>query len=162
MPLKVSKPDIYIAVRVQGQNQGTAFLRQSIFQNFTFDALSKYSKDGLICCPSKTILPTPDQYGKHNVCFPFVIIEAKDLGVNNSRIQYCYCQAANASSVALAMLCNLSQHSKESKYWCGESHNIPPVVAFTFVGPAVKLWLAYVADYNCGDDQKKDTHHFVS
>jgi hypothetical protein len=57
---------------------------------------------------------------------------------NDDAIDRCYSQAANAAAAALDIQAQLFNKLKES---C--SLQPPPVVAFTCVGPVVKVWHAY-------------------
>lgn len=53
-------------------------------------------------------------------------------------MERCYCQAANATAAALTL------HAQLLKKSFGDSLSpVPPVIAFTTVGPNVKVWLAY-------------------
>ena len=154
------QPDIYFAIGIQDRDKKPkSFSRPQIFRNFTTKALSECK--GLTYSPSTN--PQRDQKGyEHNkVCFPFAIVETKHQGVGEAKIEECYCQAANSSSTALSMLCDLSMYAHGARYWWGKSNEVLPVVSFTFIGYHVKLWLAYVSSYNC-DDVKPAIHQYVS
>lgn len=57
---------------------------------------------------------------------------------DDNAVERCYCQAANAAAVALDLQAQLFDKLKDSR-----SLQPPPVLAFTCVGPVVKVWLAY-------------------
>ncbi|KAL8722681.1 MAG: hypothetical protein Q9181_007434 [Wetmoreana brouardii] len=85
-------------------------------------------------------LPGPDLIDDKLVCYPFVIVEIKK--DNRNERNKCYCQAANGCSASLSLLESLTKQY-------GQTHSrddVRPIVAFTFVGPAVKLWLAYTKE----------------
>lgn len=73
------------------------------------------------------------------VCFPFAVVELKHSYIGSSQETFCSCQAANAASFALGML--------EKLYSLAEQHStnahVPPVVAFTCIGPQIRLWMVY-------------------
>jgi hypothetical protein len=68
-------------------------------------------------------------------CYPWGIIEVKKPGASKQDEVKCYCQALNSCSAALELL--------ERLYKVDEIGSIPPIVAFTFIGPKTKVWLAY-------------------
>jgi len=53
-------------------------------------------------------------------------------------VERCYCQAANAAAAALELQAQLFD-----KLGGDASSESPPVIAFTCIGPIVKVWLAY-------------------
>lgn len=57
---------------------------------------------------------------------------------NSNAVKRCYCQAANAAAAALDLQAQLFGKLRDS---C--SLQPPPVIAFTCVGPVVKVWIAY-------------------
>ena len=56
-------------------------------------------------------------------------------GLDDS-VERCYCQAANAAAAALQLQAQLFENSAIIS-------QSPPVIAFTCIGPIVKVWLAY-------------------
>ena len=78
-------------------------------------------------------------HNDHLLCFPFAVIELKHQMVGQTREQQCYYQAANAASMALKLFEKL--YSLADEQW--SNYHIPPVVAFTCIGPKVRLWIAY-------------------
>jgi hypothetical protein len=113
--------------------------------------LRECGKNGLTYSPTKNPDSDNKQGKHHRICFPFAIVEIKHGGVNKSEKRKVVCQAANASSTALAMLCELNRYNLYSKCWHGRHNGILPVASFTFVGSNVWLWLSYVSSYDCGD-----------
>ena len=129
------------------------------FNNFTADVLYDLSRQGLVSSPTSTFLremskrkrittkisnlgTTPDSIEAHHLlCFPWAIVEGKKEKVDASHIEYGRCQAANAASISLSIMEELVKYA-DVQY---EGQHIPPVFAFTFVGPNVKLWIAYSA-----------------
>lgn len=77
------------------------------------------------------------------MCFPWAVVEVKHARVDQSKINDCYLQAANSSAVALRMLGALFQKATGSM-----PEDLPPVIAFTCIGPAVQVWLTYKAGSN--------------
>ena len=72
-------------------------------------------------------------------CFPWAIVEIKHEGVDRSGIKKCYSQAANACSAALTMLESLGDYGADAP----KENWTPPIISMTFIGPIVKVWLAY-------------------
>ncbi|KAK4962382.1 hypothetical protein LTR10_000008 [Elasticomyces elasticus] len=75
------------------------------------------------------------------ICFPWAVLESKRPsrpGDSRSPEERCYCQAANAAAAALKIYDSLIQ---EVGQVC--SDEVPPVIAFTSVGPHFKVWLAF-------------------
>ncbi|KAI7087573.1 hypothetical protein KC356_g4052 [Hortaea werneckii] len=74
------------------------------------------------------------------MCFPWAVVEFKHARVNRSEMNKCYLQAANSSATALRMLGALFRKAAGSV-----PEDLPPVIAFTCIGPAVQVWLTYRA-----------------
>ncbi|KAL9617417.1 MAG: hypothetical protein Q9160_007774 [Pyrenula sp. 1 TL-2023] len=80
------------------------------------------------------MLDTPDL-----LCYPWAIVEMKKYSrVPPAEVDRCYCQAANASAAALSL-----QERLYARAFSAAPSNLPPIIAFTCVGPQVKLWLTY-------------------
>ncbi|KAI7226979.1 hypothetical protein KC330_g8602 [Hortaea werneckii] len=77
------------------------------------------------------------------MCFPWAVVEVKHARVDQSKISNCYLQAANSSAVALRMLGELFKKATGSV-----PEDMPPIIAFTCIGPAVQVWLTYRAGPN--------------
>lgn len=71
------------------------------------------------------------------VCFPWAIVEIKHAFHDDQHVRL---QAANGAACALAMLANLARHGGKCRYWM----EVPPVLALTFAGPIVHLYVAKV------------------
>ncbi|KAJ4990965.1 hypothetical protein SVAN01_03536 [Stagonosporopsis vannaccii] len=94
---------------------------------------------------------------KDLTCFPWAIVEVKHgTGIHitkeghikeeatggtehEKRRQYCYCQAANASTAGLVLRENLAKMAKEKSI----TNDALVMFSFTCVGPSVKLWITY-------------------
>ena len=78
---------------------------------------------------------------KDRVCFPWAVVECKHHGkINTSCEEYVHCQAANAAAVCLTLFANAAAGGRPSPILS----EIRPVVCMTFVGPRIKVWIAYV------------------
>lgn len=133
----------------------------SLVYNFSCTKLTMLTQKGLVSSPTKglkrcatlrkqSILKSDRQTFRqaraalrnlrHDdlVCFPFAVVELKH-GEAGSREEFCYCQAANGASTALRMLENLYRHADGQN----NDNHVPPVVAFTCIGPVIRLWIAY-------------------
>jgi hypothetical protein len=129
------------------------------FKNFTADVLYDLSLEGLVSSPTYTFLremskrkrtttkisnlgTTTDSIEAHYLlCFPWAIVEGEKEKVDASQKEYGRCQAAYAASISLSIMEELAKYA-DVQY---EGQHIPPVFAFTFVEPNVKLWIAYSA-----------------
>jgi hypothetical protein len=150
------KPDIYVGFQIYEPRSEFSplggFIDLPYFQNFTVETLYQLrARYGLISSPtptfasemktrkasSHTISPNDSIPLHHRLCFPWAVVELKQ--EKASLAEKCYCQAANAASVSLSMMEKLANFADAQH----EKLHVPPVVAFTFVGPAVKLWIAY-------------------
>ena len=157
--LTAPKPDIYFAIQIyESLPAPSGFLNRAL-QNFTFDFLN--SHQDLHYSPSKNCSQPTGDYHKHQVCFPVAIVEIKHESASSTEIRHCYCQAADAASSALAMLCSLNQHNPRARHWHADQHEISPIVTFTFIGYNVKVWLAYVSNFACAEDEEH-MHNYVS
>lgn len=142
----------------------SAFERADFGTSFSIQSLGELSKKGVICAPTtglrkRTSSPETRLSSTDLVCFPWAVVEFKKQ-IQGSQIERCYCQAANASAVALVLLAQLSAKAKEKaeeneedkekaqvkakvKAMHAACSRLPPVVSFTCVGPIVKVWLTY-------------------
>jgi hypothetical protein len=155
--LTAPKPDFHFGFSIHDPARCNlrGFGKNDYVQNFTIDTLFGLQLKGLHCSPTtglekdvikkKTLkLKAGELVRKHYLlCFPWAVVEMKKHEVNESKATaetaFCYCQAANAASTALAMLENLAQFEVHRQ----NSEHVPPVVAFTSVGANAKVWLAY-------------------
>ena len=89
----------------------------------------------------RTSLPKLRHFGnawKDLLCFPWAIVEVKPS--DESRAEYAYCQAANASSFALQLFEDLVHQATGH-----HDHEMPLLVAFTVVGPVYRVWVAFTS-----------------
>lgn len=145
--LSEPKPDIWFAYSIDHNHDN-----QDI--DFGFETLKELEGNlGLVSCPLMSLkqyiktfekLPEPGAIDDKLVCYPFLLVEVKKN--NQKEEELCYCQAANDCSASLSMLEHLARPWEQE---------VLPVVAFTFVGPAVKLWLAFTHELSYTDPSKK-------
>jgi hypothetical protein len=121
----------------------TGFRQEECVENFSLEVLARLRSKGVISAPRSGLHnwaknKRGDTKRSDLICFPWAVVELKIAKVPPKEIQFCYCQAANGASTALKIYENLSRDAT-GKIDC----RIPPVVAFTCIGPEVKVWLAY-------------------
>ncbi|OAL43945.1 hypothetical protein IQ07DRAFT_260579 [Pyrenochaeta sp. DS3sAY3a] len=142
------QPDLTYAFPIQTSipETFTGFARDELTQSLSLESLRKLAAQGVACAP-KTALrksirhPTGTNWSSSDAsCFPWAIVEMKKTVSARDRnaIDRCYSQAANAAAAALDIQAQLFDKLKDS-----DPFQRPPVVAFTCVGPVVKVWLAY-------------------
>jgi hypothetical protein len=154
------KPDLTYAFPIFKSRNGISegFSRDDWDPNFHVDFLAnlrREDEDGDNLCCSLTValrnlsrnfsngrkvkvnFERPDLF-----CFPWAVVEFKR--DNQKKAQECYSQAANAAAVALEMREALIRTAVPE-----HAHPAAPVVAFTCVGPEIRLWLAYGGNTNC-------------
>lgn len=88
------------------------------------------------------------------MCFPWVVVEVKKPDVDLPDVQQCYCQAANGCTIALNIL-----RSPFLKAYGNIPDDLPPIIAFTCVGPDLRLWLAHI-DSNVKTGQHVSRHTY--
>ena len=115
------------------------FYKDDCIQNFHKTRLAQLHEKGLISCPTADL--SKQENHKNLLCFPSAVIELKHHDVKMKDTEYCYCQAANASSAAAAMLSQLSSYPRASI----SPLIVRPVVSFTFVGYRSKVWITYIS-----------------
>lgn len=148
--LSEPKPDIWFAFPIDHNHNN----RDSLF---SFGTLKELEDNlGLVSCPLMSFkqyvkefekLPEPGQIDHKLVCYPFLLIEIKKNDQKEDKL--CYCQAANDCSASLSLL----EHF--ARPWKHCSVEVLPVVAFTFVGPEAKLWLAFTHGLSYTDLSRK-------
>lgn len=123
------------------------------FQHSKLRRLWQNSKCSISPVPSKSLLNAEenDRAVLNLTCFPWAIVEAKHGMVNGNTKDFCYRQAANATSVALSMFSTIFRTANGAI-----ADDLPPVIAFTCVGPAIRVWLTY------DDGTSQDPRKFVS
>ncbi|KAF4227957.1 hypothetical protein CNMCM8980_008765 [Aspergillus fumigatiaffinis] len=77
-------------------------------------------------------------------CYPWAVVEVKKPGASPQDTEECYYQVANGSSACVALLRGLSDSPVH------DYHH--PVVAMTFVGRDVRVFLTYAEPLNGDDD----------
>jgi hypothetical protein len=86
--------------------------------------------------PEKTTLSSTNKS-----CFPWAVVEMKrHAKTYDGSVERCYCQAANAAAAALELRAQLFDKLSGDILL---QPPLPPVIAFTCIGPIVKVWLAY-------------------
>lgn len=153
--LQDPKPDCFFGFPIHKPNlQSNGLGRSPFVKNFSLERLSDLAEAGLVSNP----LTDLTKFGTHGVvgsssrtvanktskkhdffCFPFAIVELKHGSVEQPHIDYGVFQAANGASRALNILEHLYAFADQSPH---NSH-VPPVVAFTSIGPKLRVWIAY-------------------
>lgn len=114
-----------------------------LFSNFSADVLGSLRSTGLVSSP----LPGIHEWIKDNnyqlirshlLCFPFAVVQLKPVEEQQIAVEQYICEAANAASAVLTLLDSLHERSGRAAV-----EKTPPVIAFTFAEPEIKLWLAY-------------------
>jgi hypothetical protein len=142
------KPDLTYAFPIQTStpNNLVGFARDELNQALSLQSLGKLVERGVVCAPTTALrngvnLPDRTKWSSSDrSCFPWAVVEIKkDVSASDdSAVERCYCQAANAAAAALDLQAQLFDKINDSY-----SLRPPPVVVFTCVGPVVKIWLAY-------------------
>lgn len=130
------KPDITFGFSMiePGSSMPKGFWTDQIATNFHTTVLAK-----LLNTYHRTSLPRLKAEGNPEndlLCFPWAVVEIKR-GYDSSA-EFCYCQAANASSFALQLFDDLVFQATGQR-----DHTVPLVIAFTIVGPEYSVWIAY-------------------
>jgi hypothetical protein len=119
--------------------------QMELFQNFSVDTIRKLngppwelkaSLSTRIHQEDLKITQNPESSGI--ICFPWALVELKKSPDGHDPRDRCYQQAANASAAALDIMTRLFQQSDGHI-----SDNLPPIIAFTCVGPEFRLWLMF-------------------
>lgn len=140
--LTAPKTDLYFALPILPKSsKPRGFYNDDCIQNFHETRLARLCEKGLISCPIADISGGKRLDQRHLLCFPSAVIEVKHHNVKSNDRTKCYCQAANASSSALAMLSKLSAYP----YGSLSPQIVRPVVSFTFIGPEAKVWITYIS-----------------
>ncbi|KAL2816982.1 hypothetical protein BJX63DRAFT_132709 [Aspergillus granulosus] len=137
--LTCPKPDLYLSLPIIERKRVVKRDRNRDYvYNFFLDELQiMENENGLVSCPLNA-LGEGDVDERYRLCFPGFVLEAKHHLVTQSNRIKAYCQAANASANALALLHNLITGS----YANDPTDDDRPVVAMTLVGHKARLWLA--------------------
>lgn len=120
------------------------FVRDDYIQSFSLDVLAKLRSHKVYSTTTKGLKSgartrKAAALKAHDLlCFPWAVVEMKYSSISQDKVEYCYCQAANASAAALRLQEQLFEHAY------GDSpKNLPPIIAFTCIGPCIKVWLTY-------------------
>ncbi|KAH7395366.1 hypothetical protein DE146DRAFT_659883 [Phaeosphaeria sp. MPI-PUGE-AT-0046c] len=150
------KPDLTYGFPIQDKscNSPKGLTRDDLFQTLSLKVLGGLIPHKVSCVPTtglrnwtkdpeKSVLRGSDRF-----CFPWAVVEMKRYATSSHEsIERCYCQAANAAAAALELQSQLFDILGDA------SPEPPPVVAFTCVGPIVKVWLAY--QYKAANSAKR-------
>ncbi|KAF2187554.1 hypothetical protein K469DRAFT_748837 [Zopfia rhizophila CBS 207.26] len=146
------KPDLTYAFPILGSVSGSpkGFERDEFRQCFSLQVLGELKRNGVFSAPTTGLrrwLESPEGTTLHTTdlsCFPWAVVEMKrHAKVSEDSIERCYCQAANAAAAALALQAQLLETNFSDPF-----SNLPPVIAFTCIGPIVKVWLMYQTKSN--------------
>lgn len=141
------RPDLTYAFPVQNllSSISRGFARDELLQTFSMQVLGKLIGLGISCTPTTALRQWVSAPGKTEMsntdrsCFPWAVVEMKRKPTKDKAlIERCYCQAANGAAAALEM-----QEKLFDKLGHDAFSKPPPVVAFTCIGPIVKVWLTY-------------------
>ncbi|KAF5844547.1 hypothetical protein GGP41_007569 [Bipolaris sorokiniana] len=142
------KPDLTYGfpIQVSTTSNMKGFARDELAQSFSVQSLMKLVEQGIACAPTtklkkETALASGRRWkNSSRLCFPWAIVEVeKDVpDTDDVAEERCFRRAANAVSAALDLQAQLFNKAPD-----GYSLQPPPAIAFTCVGPVVKVWLAY-------------------
>jgi hypothetical protein len=143
------KPDLTYAFPIlkKGSEPLKGFERDEFTRCFSLEILGELRKNNILSAPTTGLNrwlkdPNTRLWSKDYSCFPWAVVEMKR---DDETMERCYCQAANAAAAAVTLHAQLLEKS------FGDSSSlVPPVIAFTTVGPNVKVWLAYQTSDNSG------------
>lgn len=147
--LKTPTPDLTYAFPILNSPFTGFAAQETLGTIFSLDVLRDLRNDAnikLISSPTCGLKnddngsPKSDLNKTNLMCFPWAIVEIKHPRVNKTDIEYCYCQAANDSAIALRMLGALFRKATG----CLPA-DLPPIVAITCIGPELRVWLTYNA-----------------
>lgn len=161
------KPDHTYAFQVQdtSRSEPKGFARDASVQTLSLQVLGSLVKQGVSCAPTTGLrkwvdAPIKPALSSHDAsCFPWAIVEFKKTFTtgSNANEEKCYCQAANAAAAALELQGQLFDKANG-----GLSSQLPPVIAFTCVGPIVRVWLAYQDGAGPTEETKKVRENYSS
>ena len=142
------KPDLTYAFPIQISPPGSlqGFAKDELTQTLSVQSLGKLVEQGVTCAPTTALRNKANHSdgsgwsSSDRSCFPWAVVEIKKdvASPRDAAIERCYCQAANAAAAALEIQAQLFKKINDIL-----PLQSPPVVAFTCVGPVVKVWLAY-------------------
>lgn len=118
------------------------YAQMELFRNFSSDTIRKLNGSPWQLKASLTTKihqeDLKDPQTSYTICFPWAVVEIKKRPNRQDLRDRCYQQAANASATALDIMTGLFQKSDGHI-----SHDMPPIIAFTCVGPEFRLWLMF-------------------
>lgn len=144
------KPDLTYAFPILNPDSSSVkgFERDEFRQCFSLRVLGELKRNEVFSAPTTGLrrwMESPEKTSLHTSdlsCFPWAVVEMKrhTEQPENPEIstERCYCQAANAAAAALTLQAQLLERNFGHSF-----SNLPPVIAFTCIGPIVKVWLAY-------------------
>lgn len=143
--LTTPKPDVYLALPINPRRQNPrGFHKDDYIQLFGEESSGLFEghKKELISNPVVSVesMVHTKSTANHLVCFPSAVVEIKHHNVPQPQRERCYCQAANGAAAALSILHKLTIHSRSE----APHREIRPVVAFTFIGPESRVWIAFI------------------
>lgn len=150
--LKAPKPDLTYAYPLfrLSDNVPRFFSKLDCMTLYSAGFMQDLSRTGLKCTLCNDLLNAKPNTAAfrglqqhHLMAFPWAVVEVKTKDVPKATEDFCFNQAANATAAAIRIQKRLIDHAG------GSSFHIPPIVAFTCIGPKVKVWLTYF-------DQEKD------
>ena len=143
------KPDIFYGYPVYRPNEdfSSGSPPQYWLDRFSYKYLREVCEEfsDLRATPTKGLKGknSGGDVGEHHlVCYPWAVVEVKHGQVDNSDTTFCYRQAANATAAALVIQESLWKVSHNSLGRRIPS-DLPPIVAFTCIGPKVRVWLTF-------------------
>lgn len=146
--LSTPKPDLTYAYPIfRTTDVDPSFATHQSVLNFSASFIRELSQSprALKCTLTNNLLNAKDgtaAFGKLQkkdlMAFPWAIVEVKPEDAMEASEQFCFNQAANASSAAVRMRRNMIEACPGSN-----PNDISPVVAFTCIGPRVRVWLTY-------------------
>jgi hypothetical protein len=145
----------------QSAKRGLA--RDRYIQTLSLPVLAGLVKHGVSCVPTTGLRKWIDRPGRTDLsssdrsCFPWAVVEMKRHAEDpDESIERCYCQAANAAAAALELQAQLFDKVGDPFF------ELPPVIAFTCIGPIVKVWLAYQDGRAKNEKRKQVSHKLLS
>ena len=121
-----------------------ALIDMDIARNFSAESIRRFNNSPWTLKLSLTTKiyqeHSSELYTADLVGFPWAVVEVKRRSTDESVKNFCYQQAANASATALDIMTHLFEVSD------GRALNdLPPIIAFTCIGPELRLWLMSVS-----------------
>ncbi|KAH7304295.1 hypothetical protein B0I35DRAFT_445485 [Stachybotrys elegans] len=168
LELTVPKPDRMLSFPIYNTKNANRLSRDEdhwrwkgtpvVTENFSLEVLEQLWNNGKGLCSSPFDIYSKAKAGNHrskdtyrpkdHQCFPWLVVEHKKA----TNAEFCYCQAANASSAALMLLESAAQYA-ETRY---DGLLVPPIPVITTVGKRVRVWIAWHSFIDSGPDDEPD------